>query len=678
MSKRLPHEQKRGSTKQWNYDFISSLSDEVNCPYYLTEQEVQAILTPIDSMGSTHRWQSPTGTTIPVDFIQTLRDNLALKLISDPSCPEDPCEDGCIDYLPNSAFITFAPNDPFRTPDFTPPGYLLPPWYHNPGVPLPGVIPTDAMVNFLGIPNAFAIPTAGFPRTRISWSGSGEVEIEFVLIPQGGLAMITWDDSPLTAQFVDLTSVGLSEILSIGFVLSALGIETDAQVVGTRVQEFKFETPGPHHIDVTFIPNVGIVDEVVVGFGGGIRRVSLCGVMEGTMPNVEFRFIEGCSLEVSYDSGSTFAPVPGWDEFAPDCFTGPAGPQGETGETGPQGETGETGPQGETGPAGESVSTKCRSAWALIEGLWDHTWNSMFQAIDFNITEDEGAAAIKTTIEGYFGVQVDECDLILDNLVSFLLALTEGQFNLFVEANIEDNSQRLELIFGANCWMCDDGGLPENVTAFTDAFTEVIPLGYMEIWSQFYRFALLCNRPKVSLWMSQTFYNPGCIDCDTHEEPVTCEDWTTAIESFVHGFAFYDSADHFEGVATGPDTTVYVADHGFSPINTTGENRACISVFSTTEEFYATQIDIGLEAPYPVDVGFRLLVRNDVTTVFEEYVQNLPSGADFATFPLTTGVLYDQIQIEIFVDDGSPCDEIQASVPVLRYVTVYGVGTDPW
>src|SRR6185295_10623775 len=193
---------------------------------------------------------------VPQDFIQRLQANLARKLIIDPDCPDEPCEDGCLDYLPSSAFITFAPNDPFRTPDYTPPGYSTPPWYHNAGIPLPAVIPSDAMVNFLAIPNIFAIPTAGFPRCRIAWSGSGEVEIEFVTIPQGGLVMVTWDDNPITAQFIDMTSVGVSEVLSLGFILAALGIETDAQFVGTRTQEFKFDTPGAHHIDVTFLPNV--------------------------------------------------------------------------------------------------------------------------------------------------------------------------------------------------------------------------------------------------------------------------------------------------------------------------------------------------------------------------------------------------------------------------------------
>ena len=53
------------------------------------------------------------------------------------------CEDGCREHQPNSGIITYAPNDPFRTPAYAPDGYFVTPWYTNPGVPLPGVIPVS-------------------------------------------------------------------------------------------------------------------------------------------------------------------------------------------------------------------------------------------------------------------------------------------------------------------------------------------------------------------------------------------------------------------------------------------------------------------------------------------------------------------------------------------------------
>lgn len=59
-----------------------------------------------------------------------------------------------------------------------------------------------------------------------------------------------------------------------------------------------------------------------------------------------FRLTEECSFEFSNDNGETWQVVPGWAEYAADCFTGPAGPPGETGPIGPPGETGPAGPPG--------------------------------------------------------------------------------------------------------------------------------------------------------------------------------------------------------------------------------------------------------------------------------------------------------------------------------------------
>lgn len=52
-------------------------------------------------------------------------------------------------------------------------------------------------------------------------------------------------------------------------------------------------------------------------------------------PVLEFRFTAGCVLQVSLDGGTTWADVPGWDTFAPGCFTGPTGPEGPAGPVPP-------------------------------------------------------------------------------------------------------------------------------------------------------------------------------------------------------------------------------------------------------------------------------------------------------------------------------------------------------
>src|SRR5690606_38105961 len=57
------------------------------------------------------------------------------SLMTGQFCAETP-QQGCIDYAPNAPMLQYAPNDPFQTPDLTPEGYLLPPWYANPAIPL--------------------------------------------------------------------------------------------------------------------------------------------------------------------------------------------------------------------------------------------------------------------------------------------------------------------------------------------------------------------------------------------------------------------------------------------------------------------------------------------------------------------------------------------------------------
>lgn len=314
----------------------------------------------------------------------------ALAFIDNPTdaeCwPDDNCEDctaNCVDYLPETDFIEYAPNDPFRTPDYIPPHYLLPPWYTNPLIPLPGVNSSDAMVNFLSVLENQTIPEIlqyGLPRFRVNVVGSGEVELELVEIPNGGFVLITVDGALTGSQLVKLTSIGIFELNIIQLILGGLGLFVGTQVVNTNIIEIDIPTFGTHVIDVTFIPLIS-TDEII-GFGGGLRRVGLCDTMvpgqrtEGAMAT-EFRMTEACGLEYRIDNGA-WVPVTGWTDFAPTCFAGPQGQQGETGPQGPAGETGPTGPTGPQGPAGESGSGAdvdalmfCRYAKSYANMHWE-------------------------------------------------------------------------------------------------------------------------------------------------------------------------------------------------------------------------------------------------------------------------------------------------------------------
>lgn len=49
---------------------------------------------------------------------------------------------------------------------------------------------------------------------------------------------------------------------------------------------------------------------------------------------LQFQFTDTCGLQYSLDGGVTWIEVPGWDTFAPSCFTGPVGATGATGAAG--------------------------------------------------------------------------------------------------------------------------------------------------------------------------------------------------------------------------------------------------------------------------------------------------------------------------------------------------------
>lgn len=261
-----------------------------------------------------------------------------------PGIPEE--GETCVDYAPSDGFISYAPNNPFLTPLLVPEGYLLPPWYNNPLIPLPGVLSTDAMVNFLSFPilaNLGDLVAEGLPRFHFAFTGSGEVEVELVRIPQGGLALITVDGGGvgMFREVVDCSTVNLGNTLSLAGIFD---IVIDGEGVETTTVEIRIADPGDHFVDVTFLPNIGT--DILIGSGGGLRRISFCGdATPGEVIVPQFRFTMACGLESSND-GAIWTPVPGWETFAEACFTGATGATGATGLTGLTGATGATGAAG--------------------------------------------------------------------------------------------------------------------------------------------------------------------------------------------------------------------------------------------------------------------------------------------------------------------------------------------
>lgn len=183
----------------------------------------------------------------------------------------------CSTFSPASPAITWQPNDPFRSPTLTPPGYAAPPWYKFAGSLL-GAQPGDVLTDLTKIPINQTLPDLigyGVPRFRFSWSNpddaAAQVELHLLAVPQGGMAIITTDDDPATTQFIDLNSLGILDF----DLQNLLGI-LSASPIQERVVELIVSGAGAHHIDVSMVPNIST--QVIIGFGGGLRSIVLCGI----------------------------------------------------------------------------------------------------------------------------------------------------------------------------------------------------------------------------------------------------------------------------------------------------------------------------------------------------------------------------------------------------------------
>lgn len=313
----------------------------------------------------------------------------AMAFVNQPemtSCgAEMPDEDGCREFKPEVAFITYLPNDPFQTPNYTPPGYLLPPWYTNPGIPLPGVIPTDAMVNFTSLPLFGNLPdliASGLPRAQIHFEGEGELEIEFVQIPQGGYVLVVVDGNPLNNRLYDLNAVPLTDLEAIEAIFDiVIGQALNASITC----ELKFATPGEHVVDITFLPQVS--DDVIFGMGGGIRRVSLCGLseVEDVEPVQIETFNDGCGLRWRPNSQHDWIVLN-------DNICGEDGQDGTDGQDGADGQDGEDGTDGTNGTNGtngqDGASAELRVTGNTLE--WRQSDNSPTWAALYDLSSLEG------------------------------------------------------------------------------------------------------------------------------------------------------------------------------------------------------------------------------------------------------------------------------------------------
>lgn len=228
--------------------------------------------------------------------------NLIAALIqaTNDCAPDLPNTTDCIEFPPAAPFIEYHPISPFTAPGEVPPGYLAPPFLvataESPFIDELGLIIGDVVLVPTSVPIAHASLEDLFPSIRIYVTGAGQVELHLLKHPLGGSAFITVDEDVIhNTRIIELKK----DLFSLPPELATVDIE-----------EFEFTESGPHTLDVVFVPLFNDDITSILGFGGGLRKVVLCGFDEvGEMFNVRQNTIHPCKLEKSID-GVT------WEQWA--------------------------------------------------------------------------------------------------------------------------------------------------------------------------------------------------------------------------------------------------------------------------------------------------------------------------------------------------------------------------
>lgn len=302
-------------------------------------------------------------------------------------CAED---DGCYHYPAISSFIEYAPQNPVLDPDYTPPGYTKPPFYvfHDQVVNF-GAVEGDIIVDWTSLTSVTLgqIGLQGLPRFRVPFVGVGQVELELLKIPQGGIAYITKDGNPVGGKFIDMATIGISEVVTV--LEAVLDLVFDGTYIDTEVIEIDFDTPGEHYVDVTFLPMIDA--DTWIGFGGGIRSVRICGadILPEASGMIRAKPSQ-CLIIQQFVAGEWVDAI----DLNPciDVIQGPPGPQGI------QGLPGIPGTNGTNGTNGAAVEMRVSGGWIQWKLTTSSTWINLISVA--SITGPQG-------IQGIQGVKGD-------------------------------------------------------------------------------------------------------------------------------------------------------------------------------------------------------------------------------------------------------------------------------
>lgn len=191
----------------------------------------------------------------------------------------------CVNYPPYSPFIDYLPANPFNGEPI-PSGYVNHPFtVYDGGSSLPPeYLAGDIYTDITRLPifgNWFNLFGGGLPSIKLTVVGSGQIEIDFISLPNGGRVLVGINKAP---NIIDIGS-GIFDVSSETL------ISTDRDITSfppddspTVLHEIDIDEPvgTTTEIYLTFIPVVDI-DVAPIKFGGGLRAIQLCGFETGAM-----------------------------------------------------------------------------------------------------------------------------------------------------------------------------------------------------------------------------------------------------------------------------------------------------------------------------------------------------------------------------------------------------------
>lgn len=179
-------------------------------------------------------------------------------------CPTIMPDAGCITYPMSASFISYYPQNPYTDPGFVPDWYSIAPFVlidSDLAASLTGTAVGDVVALTGAFPNPDSIAEHGLSDIRLDFTGEGIVELRFVSVFAGALAIVTVDDDGLNSRYVDT---------------NADVIAAPPETPGDFIESFTITGAGAHHINIRWTP---VLDDsgIPLRYGGGMRSVSLCG-----------------------------------------------------------------------------------------------------------------------------------------------------------------------------------------------------------------------------------------------------------------------------------------------------------------------------------------------------------------------------------------------------------------